>query len=613
MVTVRSDDAEVRAFVSDAAVPATARFVVARLREALSRSTPLAFSACAHNDPRIVVRDLAAAIDWMRTETGDKRRPWALLVPRLRRVRDVLRHDQAMRRWYDHETSAFLAAYALLPGNPKPSDWPSAETVLTKATRDLRDALLHQTTGYRPQLSRLVAVACQRGVSSSAAMRRLDERAGLLAAMLVDEGRDADDVIQGLVRRLRQAPRDKWERAAQEALSGGWREYQVAVAAVGVLPDRWPGDSIAGTMSVSLRHLIIFARQGWPLRILAEMLLRARLLGADSMVLARMRARDDLHAVRLGRALAARAADHQGTTAPARRIRLLPITAVRERNTRQVRLLTRPAGSSEIPISHRPVVVRGAMSYMRRAALSESDVERLLFGWIGIESLGIGGRPSAQAAVARDLPALAWLLAARNSFVYPYELLTDVVRSADWGIVQRYVRPSEQDWDERWLDLLADEGPADAQSALAAVLDDCDPLTTWRVREARERLLNGRLLVQQLNRHRRETSWTVARVREARNTIAHRALADVEQMSVAQALGRDDQLPTDARFLGRAAVAVLGEVGRIAAHRLTDQPGQVRTFDGYLARAVTFVASTEARAKSSTRGTRFQTRAPALP
>jgi hypothetical protein len=603
-------------FVRDVTVPASARFAVARLHEALSRPTPLLLSAVGHNDPRELAHDLTAAIDWMNTAPPPRKQPWAVLVPRLRRVVSLIRHDQAMRRWFSAEVNAVEVAYALLPSNPNPPDWPPVGPIMTPAAAALRDAMLHPTAGYRPRLIATIAVAFTGTIAAPPAWRRLDERLGLLAAMLLDEGRGADELLVELVAALRQAPPQRWPGVVRVALSGGWDEFQVIAAAAGVGPKRWHPDAVPDALPVSLRTAGDLLRQGWPARIMLSFIIKARIAGADGLVLTRTRARDETHAVRLGRGLAARAADHQATTAPYERARILSPTLVRRRDSVTARLTDGPSREvGPAPRRHPAVSAAGAMSYLRRAALSESDVERVLWGWIGIESLGRGRGGLAPAKlVSNELPELAWLLGARATFLHSYSLLEAAAgNGAGWRIVLGHLRPNSGDWDERWLDLLAGVGPPQVQIALDQAIAQSDPLVAWRVKEGRERLLNGRLFVQVLGRHRTEVAWAIARVRESRNTIAHNALVDVEQMSVGKSLGQAHQRPVDARFLGRVAMVTLAEVGAVAASRLTGAPGQLPSFEAFLNRTSISVSRIERRAKRSGRGARFQSRVPPLP
>jgi hypothetical protein len=254
--------------VGDSSVPLSARFALQRLAEALDPLSPLMHSAAAHNDPRIVVRDLFAAIVWFdgATSATEKRQRWALLMPRLRRLQDLIQHDQSLRRWYAREVNAFVTATGMLPSNPHDSDWARTGGAISPATRVLRDVLLHDTNGYRRRLTGTVAAAFAGNVVSPEAFRRLDERIGLLASMLLDEGRGREDVIETLAQGLFHSATGNWTTAATRALSGGWREYEVVVATSGFHARAWLQPAFPGVRPMRLGAVRGLVQRGWPAR-----------------------------------------------------------------------------------------------------------------------------------------------------------------------------------------------------------------------------------------------------------------------------------------------------------------------------------------------------------
>lgn len=304
--------------VGDSSVPRSARFALQRLAEALDPLSPLMHSAAVHNDPRIVVRDLFAAIVWFdgATSATEKRQRWALLMPRLRRLQALIQHDQSVRRWYAPEVNAFVAAAGMLPSNPHASDWAGTGGAITSATRGLRDVLLHDTNGYRRRLTGTVAAAFAGNVVSPEAFRRLDERIGLLASMLLDEGRGREEVIETLAQGLFHSAAANWTTAATRALSGGWREYEVVAATSGFHPRAWAQPALGGVRPMRLGAVTGLVQRGWPARSTLLFFAGAKRHGADGLVVVTTRARDKAHAVRLARNEALRAADHQSAAGP---------------------------------------------------------------------------------------------------------------------------------------------------------------------------------------------------------------------------------------------------------------------------------------------------------
>lgn len=598
---------EVVAAVADQSLPASTRFVIARLAEALDPTSPISRRAVSHCDPRALVRDLTAAIA---AYTPNDSHSWGLLTARLARVRTVIQFDMVFRRSFPAETSALLAAVAQLPSNPGASDWPAVETQIRIASVDLRKALTSDG-GYRRRLTMVVADACQGRVIQQASLRRLDERVGLLALMLLDEGQDAVTVSRRFASAVHEArPLDRY-RAAEQALYARPRSYEVLVATQGLKPRPTPN---AALRIHALRALVTDIRRWWPTMALVRFTVASRALGANGVVSVRLKARDAHQAVRLARSSARGVCAHQGGAALPRRPRTLGASLVRRAGSAQTELVTAPAWYRSIKAAppHGLTSADRALAYAYRAAVAESDVARVLDSWIAIEALvhGRGGVPGR--LVAREIPDLLWIMAVRSMFLWPLEEVLEGT-STDVGVLASFVAIEQDRFGRRWLDVLDESATPQVLDAFERIMAEAHPLLRHKLSEARVFTRHGKLMALRADRHREQCAWLIGRLRESRNAVAHSADGDPGYVSPQRALDSSRREPVDVRVLGAFGVAVLDTFGKIAATRLVPGTGNPGSPERLLANARTMHQRIHRRLVGVPRGARAIAEPPSVP
>lgn len=569
---------EVIAVVDDTTLPDPVRFVVARFAEALDPTSPIHRRAISHCDPRAIVRDLTAAIR-LHDAAGGTGHEWKLLLARLGRVRQLLGFDIALRRhWPDH-TETLRNALRGAPNQPRRdqhrqalADWrASARVPVLQAAVALRRALNDERGGYRRTLTGIVARTTTTELHSAEAKRRADERIGLLAAMLIDEGQDACTVMRR-VAIAAQEPASRRAPAVSKALWSRPRSHEVLIAATGVAP--WPHLDTAVRVH-ELESALSELRPNWPEPQLDHFIDAARVRNATAIVSVRTRGRDAAHAVRAARTTGRDLVVHQATRSLFRRPELLDVALVRRKGDQQATMVHRPTWHTAIgpPEPHEATTAFGALRYGARAATAESDVARVLDSWIAFESLTLG-RPGAFAGtvICHELPDLVWHLAIRDVLLAPLLMLRAEPSRAGQVILEHLETGNQE---ERWLDVLAGDAPAVVGEALDHHAEQLDPLRRWRLDEARNLLRNGKLLARRVDRHRTQVEWLVRRLREQRNAIAHQAVGDQPFTSPQRSYDTDASLPTDARVLGALGVALLATVGELASSVLL--PGSTTT------------------------------------
>lgn len=570
---------EIRAVVQDEALPYALRFVAARLAESLDVSAPLHRRGLAYCDPRAVVRDFTAAAAAYDANGGDH--AWKLLKARLLRVEELLSFDLALLRQWPTEAQRLQSALRAFGTPPTPAEYRVQRAIVIPAAEALRGAIADPASGYRRYLTHTVATTATSELTSAAAKRRLEERVGLLAAMLLDEGHDAATAL----RRFAEAARrpQSTRRDIYDSLWARPEDHEVLVAVSGMT-----GRSIqGGALRIhSLRALVGDLHRFWPRRALLRFALLARAHRATAVVSVRLKARDRAHATRLARTMARELGVQDASADLRRRPAVLAPALTRRRGTSHTEMFGRPTWPDRLPPGSfaTPPGLMGSMRYATRAAQSESDVSKVLDGWIAIEAL-LRERPGGSAHPAcMEAPDLAWYEALRDHFAGPLQRL-EQTPTADASMVLAHLRSAgAHQVEQRWLDLLDGQGDPDVRRALDRHRRALDPLAEWRLEQAQELLRHGKLLRDRLDRHRLHIEWMVRRLREQRNAIAHDAVGDQPFVRALPAFDTDSSAPTDARVLGGFAVALLTAVGEVAGAAL--QPvGTLATSEALLASA----------------------------